>query len=63
MVHRLIFVEMICVNHTQFYGVTVWDTNGNVLSPAWQKSLSQFLSLIAMQLHLAVGLGSVYLCY
>ncbi|EIF28233.1 hypothetical protein BCh11DRAFT_03620 [Burkholderia sp. Ch1-1] len=54
---------MICVNHTQFYGVTVWDTNGNVLSPAWQKSLSQFLSLIAMQLHLAVGLGSVYLCY
>ncbi len=21
---------------TQFYGVTVWDTNGNVLSPPWQ---------------------------
>lgn len=48
---------------TQFYGVTVWDTNGNVLSPAWQGAYPSSSLSPQCNYNLAVGSGSVYLYY
>nr|WKF56694.1 hypothetical protein HUO10_001155 [Paraburkholderia busanensis] len=48
---------------TQFYGVSVWDTNGNVLSPSWQGGFASSSLSPQCNYNLAVGPGSVYLYY
>lgn len=48
---------------TQFSNVTVWDTNGNVLSPSWGGSYAGSSISPQCNYNLAVGSGSVYLYY
>ncbi|WP_246794575.1 hypothetical protein [Burkholderia perseverans] len=48
---------------TQFYGVTVWDTNGNVLSPPWQAGKASSSISPQCNYSVAVSPGNVYLYY
>ncbi|WP_186164080.1 hypothetical protein [Burkholderia gladioli] len=48
---------------TQFYGVTVWDTNGNVLSPPWQAGRAGSSISPQCNYNVATSPGNVYLYY
>ena len=48
---------------TQFSGVTVWDTNGNVLSPSWQGGYASSSISPQCNYNLAVDPSDVYLYY
>jgi hypothetical protein len=48
---------------TQFYGVTVWDTNGNTLSPPWRGGYASGSISPQCNYNLAVDPSDVYLYY
>ncbi len=48
---------------TQFYGVTVWDTNGNVLSPPWNNSYASGSISPQCGYNISVSPGNIYLYY
>ena len=48
---------------TQFYGVTVWDTNGNTLSPPWQGGYASSSITPQCNYNLAADASNVYLYY